>query len=566
MYIYNKNINFKLKYISITVILSFLIPIFYLFYIQVISNEYFLSLGNKNFLRYGYIEPTRGNILDVNGKFLARNKVISLIYWHGTGNRFLNNYQKNVISYFIDKYNLNKDLLSKIEVAERKSKKILIVKDINLNDLSNIAELFADCKNISIKQGYLRFYPYKSIVSHALGYISPNNNMSGIERVCNLKLQGNKGEYLKIVNAFEHDVKFQGFKSCIDGENIQTTINVDIQKIVIESFPVGHQGAVIILDPINGSIEALSSFPNFDPNIFLNRIPLDLWQRLSINSTFLNRCCFACYPPASIFKIVTLAAALNENIINFDSKWECNGYLKFAGRRYHCAKRSGHGEIDLNEAFAYSCNIPFFDIGKRLNIDILAKYANMLGLGIKTNIFLSEKSGLIPNTKWKKEKLGQNWWQGETLSAAIGQSFTLVTPLQIACMISAIFTGYIVKPRLLVNEDILKKDVDIDNKNLEFIQSCMKVAIERGTARILNKLKDFEIFGKTGTAQISNLDRSKKNSKFLEHAWFVAYFKYKDFSPRTLVILVENAGFSRVATKVAYRFFNKLRSIYESKN
>jgi penicillin-binding protein 2 len=254
--------------------------------------------------------------------------------------------------------------------------------------------------------------------------------------------------------------------------------------------------------------------------------------------------------------LVTASAALETNLIDVDTSWYCCGYVEFAHRKYWCANRNGHGHLSTTKAIQKSCNTAFFDIGKKISIDVLANYAHRFGLGEKTNILFPEKEGLVPNYAWKKSAKGENWWPGETLSAAIGQSYLLATPIQVARMISAIFTRYLANPRLLMTEPIVKKPLDIKPETIEILQSSMgRVTDQGGTAQSVKRIKDMKIYAKTSTAQTANLDKRELGGAYLEHGWFAGYFQYKDHKPLTIVIVVENIGSSRVTTAIAKSFF-----------
>jgi penicillin-binding protein 2 len=310
-----------------------------------------------------------------------------------------------------------------------------------------------------------------------------------------------------------------------------------------------------LLNPRDGSLISLVSRPNFDPNIFLDPISPVAWQSLQQSNPFLNRALDASYPSGSIFKLITISAALENNIIDADSLWNCKGYTLFGKRKYWCARRSGHGEVSMTQAVAESCNTLFFEIGKKIDIDLLAEYAHKFGLGQKTNSILPEKSGLVPNREWKMDCKGERWWPGETLSVAIGQSFLLVTPMQIARMIGAIFTGYLVSSRLLIDEPVITFPLDIQPETINFLKKSMKMVVRQGTGRSVRKIKDIKIYAKTSTAQTSDYAKRKLDEKYLEHGWFVCYFQYKDHEPLVMVIVVERVGAAQVVTTIAKDFF-----------
>jgi penicillin-binding protein 2 len=162
--------------------------------------------------------------------------------------------------------------------------------------------------------------------------------------------------------------------------------------------------------------------------------------------------------------------------------------------------------------------------------------------------------GLIPNREWKFDHKGEPWWPGETLSVAIGQSFLLATPIQIACMIASIFTGYLVAPRLLVNEPVVTTPLTIKPETIAFLKKSMKSVVKSGTGRIVRKVKDIIIYAKTSTAQTSDFSKRKLDEKYLEHGWFVGHFQYKNYDPLVIVILVERVGTAQVATTIAKNF------------
>jgi penicillin-binding protein 2 len=198
-----------------------------------------------------------------------------------------------------------------------------------------------------------------------------------------------------------------------------------------------------------------------------------------------------------------------------------------------------------------------------MDVDILAEYAHMFGLGEKTNIILPEKSGLVPSKEWKLTNKGERWWAGETLSVSIGQSFLLVTPIQVAAMISSIFTGFIPTPRLLTAEPIQNRPLKIAPTTRDFLQKSMKMVVTVGTGNRVNKIKDYVIYAKTSTAQTSALDKRLLGKKYLEHAWFAFHLQYKNNDPLTVVILAEHLGSSQSATAIAKNFLLEFKQLLD---
>jgi len=435
---------------------------------------------------------------------------------------------------------------------------MLLASDISFEQLSKLEELFPHHKNIVLSIRFTRHYPYQSYASHILGYLGDINvsmrGKMGLEMLFEDRLKGEHGITMRTINSLGKKLAEKEVKHSLSGNTIQTTLDVSIQKIVEEIFPPEHAGTMIVMDPQDGAIKALVSRPTFDPTLFLGPISYDNWNELQEKQPFLNRAFNAAYPPGSIFKLVTISAALEKGIIEPNSKLTCKGFLHFGKRRYWCCRRYGHGELTTGQALAKSCNILFYEIGKKMDVDDIAHYAQLFGLGEKTGIIFPEKDGLVPTRLWKRETKGESWWAGETLSVAIGQSFLLTTPVQIAQMISSIFTQSLITPRILINEPIQKKPLELKPETIDFLQKSMRAVVTRGTGQRVSTVKDIEIYAKTSTAQVSGLQKRNLDKSHLEHAWFVAYFKYKDHKPLTIVVMIEHAGSSRFPTITAKNF------------
>ena len=555
----------KLSSIAISSIFCFTIIVCRLFSLQVYHHKRLNRLGEKNFTRIKQIEPLRGNILDCNGNLLATNRPITHIDWIGSNLPKLSQDQRSALAkveLIIAKHHQS-DIaqLSKINRSEKFGTITRLASDVSIQALSEISEQCADCENISISTQFKRFYPHKNLACHILGYLGDldnSNNQSGgkmgLELIFEESLRGTPGSMNHIINSFGKNLQINPLTTSQSGENLVITIDKSFQEIAESVMPDDLAGAFILLDPKTGGIKALVSKPGFDPSIFLKSISTEEWKDLQVNRPFINRAFNASYPPASIFKLVTMTAALEQGIINQDTTFYCNGYITYKGRKYYCNKRSGHGKLNIKENLAYSCNIGCFEIAQKISIDTLADYAYRFGLGEKTNIIFPETAGIVPSNSWKRIVKGEPWWQGETLSAAIGQSFLLTSPIQIACMIGSIFKGYLVKPRILENDEIIKTPIHIKSSTLDFLQDSMKSAISMGTGRNLNRLKNITIYAKTGTAQTKSRVIDTKEKQDNCHAWFVSYFYHQNHDPLVMVIFIENAGGSSVAIAVAKKF------------
>ena len=541
-----------------------------LFYLQVNKTQHFHFRSQQNFLRIETVNSPRGNIKDCNGKLLATNRPVTCLYWRGTGWHRISDKQYKVLDHLCHITRLpllNGPILQKIIRAEKYQTKTLIASDLSFEQLSQIAEQFPNHENIIIDTHFKRYYPYQSYASHLLGYlgnirVKPLGKM-GLEKLFEEQLHGKEGTKIKTINSTGKHIAETNLQKSLSGLDIQTTLDIELQNIGETIFPDHLSGTFIILNPFNGAIKALISRPTFDPTMFLNPIPLNKWQKIQKNHPFLNRAFNACYPPGSIFKLITISAALEHNVIPKNSRWICKGFSTLSGRKYWCHRRWGHGKLTTAQAVAQSCNVLFYEIGKDIDIDLLAQYAFKFGLGQKTGIIFPEQTGIVPSKKWKQEHKGEQWWPGETLSVSIGQSFLLVTPIQVARMIASIFTGYLITPRILSDEPIIKEPLDIAPETISFLQESMKSVVTRGTGKRINKVKDIEIYAKTSTAQISTFRKRTLNTAFLEHGWFVAHFQYKNYSPLVIIILVEHVGTSQVATNIAKNFLVEYKKLIE---
>ncbi|MBP6870188.1 hypothetical protein KBC04_04865 [Candidatus Babeliales bacterium] len=543
-----------------------------LLFLQVYHHQILTKLGERNFTRIKSIEPLRGNILDYNGKLLATNRPVLNIDWIGTGLTKLNSEQHAIIQKIenvLRKYNQPFFIeLSKINRAEKFGTSIRLASDISIEALSEISEQCADSHNIIISKKFQRFYPHKNLACHILGYLGDldNNTQSsgkmGLELIFNDILKGKHGSMSNIINSFGKNLHMNKIANSQSGQDLTLTLDIDLQKIAESVMPTEHAGAFIALDPKTGALKALVSNPSFDPSIFLKPIATEDWKELQRNRPFINRAFNASYPPASIFKLVTISAALEQGFITPESKFYCKGYATFKNRKYYCHKRLGHGWLDIKGMLTHSCNIPCFEIAQKISIDTLADYAFRFGLGEKTNIIFPENSGIVPSNEWKRTIKGEPWWKGETLSAAIGQSFLLTTPIQIACMIGSIFQGYLVKPRILVDDPIETNPIQIKTSTREFLQESMKSVIQVGTGRNVGRLKNITLYAKTGTGQTRSRAINSEDVQKDCHAWCVIYFSYQNQDPLVLTILIEYAGGSSVAIAVAKKFLAQYMKLY----
>jgi len=535
-------------------------------YLQITLQKVLLAKSKHNFLRYETTSALRGNILDVTGKLIATNRPVVNIYWKGNGEKTLNPEHTALLCEL--ETLTESPLLETPETlvfAERKAQTILLIRDISFELLSKIAERFSTHPSIIIKTDFTRFYPYESLASHVLGYLGTHEReligKMGLEKSFEHVLRGKCGMNQKILNSFGKHLEEKEVEEGLPGEDITVTLDLSLQKIAEMLFPDDKRGAFIVMDPRDGSLRVALSRPDFDPNVFVEKMDPAAWQEMKDKKPFINRIFNSTYPPGSIFKLITLSAALELGHIEKTSEIYCSGSVSSGDRKSRCNKIEGHGRLSPIESIAKSCNTLFYKLAKKLDIDDLARYAGYFGLGKTTNSIFNESAGLVPTRKWKREKKGERWWQGETLSANIGQSYLLVTPIQIGRMIGSIETGYLVTPRILETDPVQYEPLQISQNTRAFLQETMTAVVKEGTARTLSYMKDFTIQAKTSTAQTSALEKRDMGEEYREHGWVAANFRYKNNPPLTIVIIVENAGGTKMPLMIAKAFMKSYKNL-----
>ena len=346
-------------------------------------------------------------------------------------------------------------------------------------------------------------------------------------------------------------------------------------------------GAIVVMKPGTGEILAMASSPTFDPNAFAKGMDKKGWEKLVSGQYFplQDRAISGQYPPGSLFKIVVALAGLEEGLIDPNEKIFCRGSYSFKGRAYRDWKKGGHGQVDLHRALVESCDVYFYRMGQKIGIDNIAKYGKRLGLGSETGLQLGdEKPGLIPNEAWKLRRRNAPWEEGETLSVAVGQSFTLVTPIQVARFMSALFNGGVLfRPQATKwvgrrNKETVfefKPDVaghwGLKKENMELVKKALIDVVNGpyGTGRRA-RLQKITVAGKTGTAQVIALPEDNESVeeeeipyKFRDHAWFMAVAPAEN-PVIALAVLVEHSGMGGVvaapiAKNILQGYFDKLK-------
>ncbi|MBU4186164.1 MAG: penicillin-binding protein 2 [Proteobacteria bacterium] len=560
----------------------FLVLIVRLFYLQVIEGNELRRLSENNCIRLQSIDSPRGLIFDRNGELLVDNRPsfdLSIILKDAKPVEHtiekLPQYIDVPVTELMSKISRNKGISSYTP--------ILLKQDIGRDALAAIEVHKYDLPGIVVSVKPRRHYIYKQSAAHLIGYLGEIRSDElksgkysgyragdyigkfGVEKTYESLLRGKRGGRQVEVNAAGQVVRVLRTVEAFPGHNIYLSIDYLLQKKA-EELLEGLAGAIIAMEPSTGQILALASSPAFDQNAFVNGMSHEQWDSLISNPfrPMENKAINAEYPPASVYKIVTAIAALEEGIIDANTSFHCPGYYKCGNRIFRCWEKRGHDKVNVVKALAESCDVFFYQVSQKLGVDRLAWYARACGLGSATGIKLDhEAKGLIPTAAWKKSRTGVGWQLGETLSVAIGQSYNLVTPLQTMTLISGIANGGIrYKPLILRKVETAEGEVINENnsevtgklpvsqRTLEIVRKGLWEAVnkKRGTAWIAH-VDDVDISGKTGTAQLVSrtgsddnaaIDKANKLDHLKPHAWFAAYAPSKE--PQIAVVVIVEHG------------------------
>lgn len=548
----------RIRWLSLFIISLFLILLLRLWHLQITNGEQYRKRSENNRIRLEEIPAYRGKILDRNGIVLVDNKPsydLYLIPEEVNDLHLLLSRLSRIIS-------LNPRTVEGICLEVKKGhpfKPICIKRDMSFDQVSKIESNILMLPGITIRVEGKRNYIYHQLAAHLLGHVSCNmKGRSGIEYKWEKILSGTPGGMQVEVDATGRTMGIISESRPVPGADVYLTIDLQLQKKA-EQLLKGKRGAVVAMNPCDGEILAIASSPSFDPNIFVSGMDQKTWQKISSSKghPLQNRAINGLYPPASLFKIVVAAAALQEGIITARKKLTCTGAFPYGNRIYKCWKRGGHGEVDLYKAIKESCDVYFYNLGKMLGVKKIAHYARMFGLGEKTGIDVgSESGGLVPTPKWKLKRYGLPWQGGENLCLAIGQSYLLVTPVQMAVTYSAIFNGGILyKPqvtRMIKKPDgdliykfkpKIKRKLDIKPGYLSIIKRALIAVVNdpRGTG-VNAKIKGLTVAGKTGTVQVmTEKEKLARGNEIKDHAWFVGIAPAE--SPAiTVSVIIEHGG------------------------
>ena len=635
----SKLISRRMFFLSTLKVGVFIVIISRLFYLQISENIKYRSLSDKNRFREWKLVPQRGIIEDYFGEKIADNT--QTFQLHITPEDVPNMEELFFrLSRLIDFSEKRKAALVKRLKKRKRWEPIIVSDNLSWAEFSKINLFLHEMQGVKPVVALARKYSEDGSSSHLVGYVSDTSEKdlknsqllreinvpglktgkNGLEKLLNETMIGKPAIQRFEVNAYGKRIKELELVKGIPGKNFRTTIDHEIQKFTLKLMK-DKSGSVCVMDIYTGDVVCMVSSPTFDPNKFVHGITDIDWQKLisDTKKPLINKPMAGLYPPGSTIKPIVALSALENDVISPKLTVECRGSIELYGQKYHCWKEKGHGFMALRNGIKQSCDIYFYEVARRLGVDRLSVTAKKFGLGKKVfGTFSEEKSGLVPNTKWKLEKIGRGWVLGETLITGIGQGYFLTTPLQLCLMMAQLANGgYEIKPRIIDDRYALQNVIDLWRKeftlrekilngtderifgedsdaignlkklyrnpeNIKFVLDAMFGATNEpmGTSyRSRHTKEEYVYAGKTGTSQIRTITPEERELKIKnrdlpyekrDHALFTAFAPYK--KPRYAIsIVIEHggtgsSGAAPIAKKVIRKVLerHKLRKKYQS--
>jgi penicillin-binding protein 2 len=578
----------------IAVVFAVLAVGFWIF--QIAQHDKFAEMAAENHLRRLPLPAPRGVLFDRDGKILVENQNAFNIALLREQTRNLDQTLHTLaLATGADEAQLRE------AVSRRKKdpsyRPIVLIENATREQVIAVRARKWELPGIEPREVPSRRYPGSDMAAHLFGYVTEVTEaqlqkseyegvesgdlvgQAGIEQAYNKVLMGSEGNRAVVVNSLGREIEELDKQDPVEGRRLQLTIDADLQKATDDAFTAsGFNGAAVVLDPRNGEVLSFTSHPAYDPNSFSSGIDRATWNKLNTDELkpLQNRALQGRYSPGSTFKMAVGLAGLEEGVITPDFKVQCSGGANFYGRFFKCWKKGGHGTMDLRHAIEQSCDVYFYTVGNMLGVDRINKWATLLGLGVKSNIDLpNEVTGLVPSTEWKREKMHEKWYAGETISVSIGQGQVSVTPVSMAVYMATLANGGTrVTPHLVKAMDDgsgwktvpappPQSKIEVSPEKLAAVREGLWMVVNAagtgGTARITGH----DVSGKTGSAQvISNQGRAaaRGNKDLRDNGWFV-FFAPRD-NPRIAGVVflehgIHGGNAARVAHHILATFFAK---------
>ena len=551
---------------------------------QVFNYRDYLRKSENNSFRIQMNMPPRGKILSRDGSPISRDAPIYRIYI--------------IPEETDDAYTLVDKVASELHLREKKVKRIkekiakqpgfqpvLISQNTDWNKLAKIQA--KNLPGLRVASGYSRVYELGPAGSQCFGYVGEpaktiasapfyTTGITGLEKRYNNDLAGIPGQTVMITNAVGRvtgEDKSQ-FVDSTAGLDLQTTINIDAQRVLYDALTTHRSGCGVAMDVETGDILAMVSTPSFDPNNFTSDDGEEYIASLrdDIAKPFMNKTVEGLYPPGSTFKIVVALAALESGAISPKQTVFCPGHWDYGDRRYHCWEHKGHGYVDMITALKHSCDIYFYQLALKIGIDAIRRMAIKLGFTEKYmgDIIAREMTGVIPDKKWKERNIGAKWVNGDTVISGIGQGYILTTCLQLATMLARVTTNRVVKPRLIWSEKMPNfAKLNLKEQNIKCVLDGLEEVVKPGgtAAGSAINVNGMRMGGKTGTSQVRSISKAERQKGVLtneqltwnmrNHGLFVGYAPTTN--PKYVVcVITEHSGSSGPAARTAASVMREL--------
>lgn len=590
----------RLICLGVFVLLLTLILVARIWFLQIYSFDRFNSLSEDNRISLLAVPPNRGEVRDRNNNILASNMSVYILQATRSSRSGLD----NTIDRLSRIISFTPWELKKARQAAKFSAKFEPF-SLKLNLTDEEVAIFAVNQhlfpNVSIQAQLQRHYPYANELAHVLGYVARLSKKDlervdpakykgvnyigkrGIESSYEDKLLGTAGFEQVEQNAHGRKIRILEQIKSSPGKDLQLFLDIDLQKAAREALG-DYRGSVVAIDPKTAGVLAMVSTPTYDPNKFVNGIDHKSYSALrnDINKPLLNRSISGRYAPGSTIKGLFSLVGF-QNGFTPSKKILCPGWYSLRGKkhRYRCWNHKGHGYLDFSSAIAQSCDVYFYQLAQSIGIDKLSVFMNKFGIGRKTGVDLqSEPTGLMPSREWKRRVYKTGWYPGETVISGIGQGYMLMTPIQLASVATTLANRGVKKTPKLVKNDFLGVDFAVSEQastntkqEYEKVINAMRQVVHgsKGTARAIGYGIDYDIAGKTGTAQVVSIaqgakyDAEKLDEFKRDHSLFIG-FAPVDNPQIALAVVVENGGSgSAVAAPIARKVFDKYFEFFNDK-
>ncbi len=561
-----RSLQSRLSIIKTVVVGALALVVVYFWHLQVVRGKYFRELAENNGIRAVPIPAPRGPIFDRNGRVLVENRSSFNVVLTAEPHTDLDAELERVGRLIeVDEDQVRE----RIDGQGPRFKSVVVKADATEEDVAVVESRRLEEPEAGVEVVPLRAYPLATEAAHALGRVGEITDrqlasaafagiepgtvvgQAGIELQYNRALMGKDGVRRVIVNSRGVEVAEAQQEPPVPGPPATLTIDVELQRAMDEAMG-GRPGGAVALDPRTGEVLALTSNTAYDPNVFSGGISTAVWQGLikDPETPLMNRVIQGQYAPGSSFKTVMSIAALESGVITPKTTFHCPGALSIYGKTFLCWKEGGHGTLNLAQALAQSCNVYFYNVGVRLEIERISRYANLLGLNAPTGIDLPyEASGLIPSPEWKLRTQKVHWFPGETVSVSIGQGGVTVTAIQMARLAAAVGNGgRLVQPHLIKTlkgapvEFKAPVDLGLKPSTIAAVKEGMAAVVAPGGTGWRAQLPGIRVAGKTGSAQVvthARLESDKKSHQYQPHGWFMCFAPID--SPRiAMAVMVEH--------------------------